>query len=171
MNQLFSSTAVQPQGNMENRGRRKTDIPDVPRRPVPRPGGPAAVLIDRTINQIATVLGRLSYLASLRDPLTGRYRHPVFEKLAGARTADMMLRATHGDVFHQWLSLNLHQQRGDLTRYLGYQTFEDDALVRRVRDSQALDDLPPGEIANHERELFTSALPAIFHSVLSDLGR
>jgi hypothetical protein len=79
------------------------------------------------------------------------------------------MRTVHREVFHHWLSLSLVQQRGDLTRYLGHQTSEDDALVRRLRDTHALDALPPEDAAKHERDLFVLTLPAVFHSVLADL--
>src|SRR5438270_8395139 len=75
---------------------------------------PYGQMFERSIQQILTVFGRLSYLASLRNPADGVYYHLVFEKVMPQEDLDKMIRVAHQKVFCQWLGLNLAQQRGDL---------------------------------------------------------
>jgi hypothetical protein len=127
-------------------------------------------LLDRTLQQIPSVTGRLTYLASLLDPTLAQYRHLVLERLVGPQVTDKILRTAHRAVFYQWLSLSLVQHRGDINRYLGLESSDDYGLLRRVRDSRGLETLPPQDAALHERELFMGDLLLLFQSLLFDLG-
>ena len=79
---------------------------------------PAAEFWRRTLSQIPTLFGRLAYLASLRDPLTGRYSQETLIRMLGAEQADRTLCQSHYQTFSQWLCFSLMEQKNDLGEYL-----------------------------------------------------
>ena len=125
-------------------------------------------LFERTIEQFTSIFDRLVYLASLRDAVSGAYRHVMFEKVLAPEQVDAMLRLAHQRVFLQWLELGLSQQFRDLSRYLGHETNADDDMVRQLRDRGAFHVLPPTEVERHERNLFFSDLDLVIRSILRD---
>ena len=72
----------------------------------------------RTLEGISTVLGRLAYLASLRDQNTGAYIHFGLSQKVGESEADRILRQSHADVFHQWICLGIGPQKEEVRDYL-----------------------------------------------------
>jgi hypothetical protein len=132
---------------------------------------PFAEVFERSIQQILTVFGRLSYLAGLRDTADGVYYHIVFNGVMAQEDVDTMIRVAHQRVFCQWLGLSLAQQRGDLARYLGHDTADDDAVdavVRELRNSRALLGLTPVDAHKHEKELFEKDLLLVMQYMLYD---
>jgi hypothetical protein len=81
-------------------------------------GGPAAELWRKTLARIPTHFGRLVFLASLRDSLTGRYAHPPLVEIVGREVTDRTLRHSHHQVFAEWLNFTLSEQKSDLDDYL-----------------------------------------------------
>jgi len=79
---------------------------------------PAAELWSRTLHQIPSLLGRLAYLASLRDPNSGQYLHFGFAQRFSDREADRTIRRSHINTFTDWLCYSLEQQREDMEAYL-----------------------------------------------------
>jgi len=71
-----------------------------------------------TLSHIPTLFGRLAYIASLRDPHTGRYHHYGMERLFGNEAAELMLRQSHSEIFSRWLNCGLEEQKHDLEDYL-----------------------------------------------------
>lgn len=80
--------------------------------------GAAADLWRHTLSQIPTVFGKLVYLASLRDPNTGRYEHYGLAQSFGEDQAHQTMQQSHQETFRQWLSFSLEEQKADLERYL-----------------------------------------------------
>src|ERR1035441_8452694 len=58
-------------------------------------------------------------MSSLRDPLTGRYAHPPLSQIVGGEITDRTLSHSHHQVFSEWLSFTLAQQKADLDRLTG----------------------------------------------------
>jgi hypothetical protein len=79
---------------------------------------PGAVLWRNTLLQVPTVFGRLAFLASLRDPATGRYSHEALLRLLGPEDTDRSLCNSHHQVFSEWLRFSLAEQKADLDYYL-----------------------------------------------------
>lgn len=77
-----------------------------------------------TISTIPSDIGKLAYLASLRDPNSGRYRHFGLESLYSPEQADAALRQTHLELFYDWLKKPLAEQKEDLEHY--FRTVEGD---------------------------------------------
>ena len=80
--------------------------------------GAAPDLWRHTLSQISTVYGRLVYLASLREPNSGRYQHHGLAQVFGEDEGDRALRQSHSQSFAEWLCFNLEQQKRDLVQYL-----------------------------------------------------
>jgi len=72
----------------------------------------------RTLARIPTTIGRLVYLASLRDDNTGIYRDSGLDGHCSHAEADLLLRALHEEAFQAWLSFSLQDQKEDLEQYL-----------------------------------------------------
>lgn len=77
-----------------------------------------ADLWKHTLSQIPTVYGRLAYLASLRDPNSGAYRHHGLSAAFGREESGKALKQSHESVFSGWLNLPLAVKSGDLGAYL-----------------------------------------------------
>ena len=80
--------------------------------------GAAGDLWRNTLSQIPSQLGRLAYLASLRDPNTGRYMHHGLSALYSEEEAHRVLSESHTATFVEWLTFTLEQQKADLDLYL-----------------------------------------------------
>src|ERR1035441_3542427 len=79
--------------------------------------GPAGELGGKPLSRFPPPLGRFVFLASLRDPLSGRYAHPPLSQIVGGEITDRTLCHSHHQVFSEWLSFPLAQQKVDLDEY------------------------------------------------------
>jgi hypothetical protein len=82
------------------------------------PRGPVSETGRKILAHIPTRFGRLVFLSSLRDGMTGRYAHPSLIEIAGREIADRTLSHNHHRIFTEWLGLNLSDQKEDLDQYL-----------------------------------------------------
>jgi hypothetical protein len=116
-----------------------------------------ADLWKRTLSQIPTLLGRLVYLASLRDSITGIYRHHGLAAGFGRDESARALRQSHEETFAQWLAQPLPEKSASLISYLSgleepmvevvihwlrsshYQTFVPDSARKSDRDRFGLE--------------------------------
>jgi hypothetical protein len=71
-----------------------------------------------TLSHIPTLFGRIAYLASLRNPNSGRYEHHGLTALFGEEEADRALRESHARAFAEWLNRPLAAQRSEVEQYL-----------------------------------------------------
>src|SRR5207248_2376979 len=71
----------------------------------------------RTFSTIPTVLGRLAYLASLRDVNTGAYQHVGLGERVGEAEVDRITRDSHLRTFQEWLCFPLERQKQELEEY------------------------------------------------------
>jgi hypothetical protein len=76
--------------------------------------GPASDVWRHTLSQIPHVLGRLVYLASLRNPNNGQYEHHGLAQIYGAEKAHATLLTSHESSFSEWLNYDLVKQEGEL---------------------------------------------------------
>lgn len=115
--------------------------------------GPVSETGRKILAQIPTRFGRLVFLSSLRDRLTGRYAHPTLIEVAGREIADRTLCHNHHQIFTEWLGLNLSDQKDDLIEYL------------RVSRIDAADvpyrDLAPATAHEVERQLYLTDLEVL----------
>ena len=114
-----------------------------------------------TLSQIPTVYGRLAYLASLRDPNSGAYRHHGLSTAFGREESAKALKESHERIFSEWLNLALVDKSGDLRTYLqGLDDPQESVVVHWLRSdhyrAQIPDSARPMEI-----ELFHTDLEAL----------
>lgn len=116
----------------------------------------------RTLSQIPSVFGRLVYLASLRDNLSGRYWHGALTTSLGEEDADRTLCLIHHQLFSKWLSFNLAEQKSDLDEY------QTGAEIPRY--SAQFRALVPRTARDVERQLFLTDLETLVELVKADGG-
>jgi hypothetical protein len=114
---------------------------------------PSADIAKRILAQIPTRFGRLQFLCSLRDPVSGRYSHPLMQERIGADATDRALADQHHQVFSQWLRLNLSDQKADLDEFL-----QDSG--QRVADL-SYKDLAPARAHEVEKQLYLADLEVV----------
>ena len=114
---------------------------------------PAVELWKRVLTQIPTVFGRMVYMASLRDSTTGRYAQDALVRMLGAEDADRTLCHSHHQIFSQWLSFGLLEQKTDLGEYLN--------SVRGPHVAQHYRHLVPRTAREVERQLYLTDLETL----------
>lgn len=114
----------------------------------------SADLYKNTLSRIPTVFGRLAYLASLRDPHTGIYRHHGFASVFGREESRKALGLSHEAVFQEWLNLSLAAKREDMTEH--FDGLEDPRSVVLDHWAKVPDyrNYIPASARASERELF-----------------
>ena len=130
----------------------------------------AADVWRHTLSQIPSVFGRLVYLASLRDPNTGRYEHHGLALVFSEEEANRSLRASHNQAFAECISFNLEQQKADLDLYLS-QFFENKAQVLETwLRLSPYRNLVPNSVRGLERRLYLADLEALLELLKNEYG-
>jgi hypothetical protein len=121
----------------------------------------AADLFKHTLSRIPTVYGRLSYLASLRDPNSGVYRHHGLFLAFGREESTQALESSHEGLFLTWLTLPLAAKNEDLAAYMA--TLDDPhvMVVRHWKQSRIFRTYIPQRATLAETELFISELDVL----------
>jgi len=121
----------------------------------------AADLFKHTLSRIPTVYGRLSYLASLRDPNSGVYRHHGLFLAFGRDESVQALQRSHESLFLTWLTLSLAEKNEDLAAFMA--TLEDSqaVIVKHWRQSRVYRTYIPPSASPAETELFISELEVL----------
>lgn len=132
--------------------------------------GVIADLWRNTLSQIPSVFGRLVYLSSLRNQNTGRYEHHGLALVFGEEDANKALRKSHAQVFAEWLSFNIEQQKADVNLYVSA-LFEDkktvlDTWVRLAPYVNVL----PGSARAVEKKLYLADFRAILQLLTNEYG-
>ncbi len=115
----------------------------------------------RTLSQIPSVFGRLVYLASLRDPNTGRYHHQGLAALFTPDEASRALRLSHNTCIREWLRCGLEQQKADLDLYLSAQSAGPAEVAGRWLELDFWRTFLPESIRGAERALFIANVDAL----------
>lgn len=123
---------------------------------------PAVEMWRRTLERIPSVFGRLACLAALRDRSHGRYFHPALTQALGEEEADRTLRRSHHQVFSQWLSFSLPEQKLDLDEFL-----DDPKSWRGAADYRSL---PPAGAREVELQLFFTDLETLLDLLGTERG-
>lgn len=114
---------------------------------------PAAEVWRSIISRTPTIFGRLVFLASLWDPASGRYNHESMAALFVPGEVDRALRSSHQQVFQQWISAGLAEQKADLDEYLSSAGVPRHALAYR--------NLTPAASREVERQLYLTDLETL----------
>jgi hypothetical protein len=120
-----------------------------------------ADLWKHTLSQIPTLYGRLAYLASLRDPNSGVYRHHGLSTAFGREESGKALKQSHERTFSEWLNLALAEKSGDLKTYLkGLDDPQGSVVVHWLRSDHYRAQIPDSA-RPMECELFHTDLKAL----------
>lgn len=114
-----------------------------------------------TLLQIPTLYGRLSYLASLLDADSGRYRHHGLADVFGRNESHAALRDSHMEVFREWINLSLRDRHADLKQYLISLPERSERVIRNWRRSRVYRNSVPVAAGAMERELFHADIEAL----------
>src|SRR5262249_34873566 len=118
----------------------------------------SANLFKHTLSQIPTLYGRLVYLASLRDPNSGVYRHHGLIAAFGQEQGLRALQINHTRIFREWLRLPLSGKSSDLMDYIESLEEPPALIARHLVRSKSYLTYVPDSASKAERELFTSDL-------------
>ncbi len=122
----------------------------------------------KTLSQVSTTFGRLAYLASLRDPNSGRYRHYGLSQIYGEDEAHRALTASHERVFAEWLNFDLRCQREDLQAYFREAEDHPSDMIQAWTTLKPYVGLTPIGAGDAERFLYTSDLELILELMLAE---
>ena len=122
---------------------------------------PAAELWRRTLSQIPCFFGRIVYLATLRDTNTGLYQHHGFAQRFTPREADRTLRRSHENIFNDWLTFSLEEQKNDLEMYLAQTGETRDIVLENWRKSQPFASFIPANAHAAQKQLFLADLKIV----------
>jgi hypothetical protein len=114
-----------------------------------------------TLLRIPTVYGRLSYLASLLETDSGRYRHHGLADVFGRNESHAALRDSHMEVFREWINLPLRDRHADLKQYLVSLPERSERVIRNWRRSRVYRNSVPVAAGAMERELFHADIEAL----------
>jgi hypothetical protein len=122
---------------------------------------PEAELWRRTLAQIPSLLGRLIYLASLRDLNTGKYQHFGFAQQVGDKAAERTIRRSHGNTFEDWLCLSLPEQRAQLDLHLDSADGERDQILAHWQTEPPYLSWVPSQALPAQKDLFRGDLEVV----------
>jgi hypothetical protein len=132
--------------------------------------GAASDLWRNTLSQIPAVFGRLVYLASLRDPNTGRFEHAGLALVFGEAEADRALRSSHSQTFSEWLCFNLEQQKADLDLYLSALLDNKRMIVETWSRLMPYRNLIPSSATKAEVDLYLADFEALLALLRNEYG-
>lgn len=123
-----------------------------------------------TLSQIPTRTGQLVYLATLRNPVSGRYEHHGLSLVFGDEGAESAIRHSHRKVFLEWLSDGLAEKVADVDSYLAA-TGEDVQLVlAHWLRTAAWNAFLPATLAAAEKSLYGSDMRNVLTILSSRTG-
>jgi len=131
---------------------------------------PAADLWRHTLARIPTLFGRLVYLSSLRNQVSGLYEHHGLSQMFGDEQAGETLRRSHAQVFQDWLCLNLEQQKADLQEYLTELPGSPAAALAGWLRLAPYRNLAPAAAQDVEKQLYLSDLEMLLALLKRECG-
>ena len=132
--------------------------------------GAPADLWRTTLAQIPSVFGRLVYLSSLRDANNDVYQHYGLAQIFGDQAADQALRASHDQVFAEWLGFGLEEQKADLDLYLADLEGDRRTILETWLRLAPYRNLMPSTAREVERDLYLRDLETILELLRGEFG-
>lgn len=130
----------------------------------------AGDLWKRTLSQIPTVYGRLAYLASLRDPNSGIYRHHGLAAMFGRDESSRSLRESHEQIFLEWIALSMREKRLDLGRHFAGLEDPMNVVVDHLLASGIYRSQSPASARAMEHALFCTDFEILLETIRNGLG-
>jgi hypothetical protein len=124
----------------------------------------------RTLSAIPTLIGRVAYLASLRNVNTGSYEHFGLAQKLGEDEVDRILRRSHMTAFQDWLCYGLERQKEELEEYFSGMEGDRREIVSSWSTLEPWNNWLPGESRDVERKLFNADLAVILELLRVEYG-
>jgi hypothetical protein len=135
------------------------------------PETPAAIdLWHRTLVQIPTMFGRLTYLASLRNANANSYQHHGLAARFGLRAAQAAIRESHLELLRDWLELPLSTRKSDLDRYFAELDTPRHEVLHNWRRIRPYAQCVPMHALKPERDLFLGDLEILLEIISRESG-
>src|SRR6266403_2012143 len=126
-----------------------------------------AELVRSVLSTISSLLERLSFIASLRDPTTGNYQERIPELKSYTAEVDHVLGVEHKILFEDWLCLNLEQQTLELDHHVSDQEAPRRAVLGEWTQQKPYQQLIPPDATRTQRELFMRDMETILRILVS----
>ena len=130
----------------------------------------AADLWRNTLLQIHSVFGRLVYLSSLRNAVTGKYEHHGLALVFGEDEARRAIRKSHATAFEEWLSFNLEERKADLDLYLSTVEADKATITKNWLNVATYKTFIPSSTKTMERRLYTAEIEALIELLKNEHG-
>lgn len=124
--------------------------------------------VSQSLASIPTELGRLFYVAALRDASEGCYRHPALEKAYSGPSVHQALLYCHEELLEKILETTLEHQERDLRAYLAGTGVPADKVAARWLEGEAFRSLVPFSAPPYLRDLFFSNLRVILGLIVAE---
>ncbi len=123
------------------------------------------------LSSLPTDLGRLIYVAKLRDLYTGTYRHPFLEETFPKASVDQALVFCHEELFSKFLENSFERQAFDLRlTLLGLEQPPAEIAARWLELELYCSFVPTGASARL-RDLFVSKIRSMLAALVEDPAR
>jgi hypothetical protein len=124
----------------------------------------------RTLSAIPTIIGRVAYLASLRNANTGTYEHIGLSQRIGENEVDRILRRSHMSTFQEWLCFGLERQKEELEEYFSGLPGERREIIANWLTLEPYGNWVPAESRDVERKLFYADLGVVLELIRNEYG-
>jgi hypothetical protein len=124
----------------------------------------------RTLSSIPTLIGRVAYLASLRNVNTGSYEHFGLAQRIGEDEVDRIIRRSHMGIFQEWLCFGLERQKDELEEYFSGLEGDRREIISSWLTLEPWNHWVPAESRDVERKLFNADLAVILEFVRVEYG-
>lgn len=119
----------------------------------------------RTLVQIPTLFGRLTYLASLRNANANSYQHQGLAVRYGPRASQAAIRESHIELLRDWLALPLSARKADLDHYFVELDTPRETVLHNWKRLRPYALCVPVQALKPERELFLGDLEVLLEII------
>lgn len=120
--------------------------------------GTCAEFVHGSLSAIPSLVERLVFVASFKDPNTGKYQEPFLALKFGAREVDRVLNQEHMAAFETWLTLRMPQQALELERYCANDGKNPRSVLREWLNDKSYEQLIPRGAPQIQRQGFLTDL-------------
>lgn len=124
----------------------------------------------KTLAGIESPLGRLAYLASLRNQNKGTYEHFGLAERIGEDETDNLIRRSHLHAFQEWLCFGLERQKEELEAYFLSLDGDHVKILANWLTLSPYASWIPAESRDVERQLFYTDLETVIELIRSESG-
>lgn len=122
--------------------------------------------LKQELEELPSVLERLAWYTSLRNPHDGRYRYPKLNGCLDDDTVHNLLSVGHERSFAEWLGFTLQQQAADLALYFSTLSLPISTLAVTWSHLEPYRQFAPEHVSMSDKSLFYCELQALLSTFL-----